>query len=459
MSFVNKYRITPLIISLLSFLLYFWFFYFQQRSEFITLFLVYAVLFAMFLRIIEHFKNNFKTLVFIALIFRLLCLVALPNLSQDFYRFIWDGRLLANGFNPYLITPLSFIESNPDLISQSTQLIAGMGQLSATNFSNYPPIHQFIFLLSGWISPNSILGSVVVMRLILILADVGVFYVGIKLLKHLKLPVHNIFLYILNPFIIIELTGNLHFEGVMIFFLIVGLYFLLQRKWIGAALAFGASISVKLIPLLILPVFLRWFTAEKPYRSNILKLVVFYSLIISMVMVSFLPFLNADLVDNYSKTIGLWFQSFEFNASIYYLARALGYYISGYNQIAIIGKIIAIVVLITILALSVFRKNHNSRTLLATLLFAFTIYFFTATTVHPWYIATLLILGVFTGYKFPLLWTFTIILSYLAYATSEVKESYFILMLEYIPVYVLFFWEVYKNQSNSYQLKKLHSKT
>lgn len=449
MSFVAKYKIIPFSLSFLSFLLYFWFFYFQQRSEFITLFLVYTVLFAMFLRLIEHLKNNLKALAFIALIFRLLCLVSLPNLSQDFYRFIWDGRLMANGFNPYLYTPQSFIASFPDLISQSNRLLEGMGQLSAANFSNYPPIHQFIFLVSAWLSPNSILGSVVVMRLIVMLADIGVFYVGVKLLKHLKLPVHSIFLYILNPFIIIELTGNLHFEGVMLFFLIVGIYLLIRQKWMGAALAFGASISVKLIPLLILPAFIRWFIKVKPHRDNIFKLIAFYSLIISLVIVSFLPFLNTDLVVNYSKTISLWFQSFEFNASIYYLARALGYYLSGYNQIAIIGKIIAIVVLIAVISISVFRKNHNSHTLLVTLLFAFSIYFFTATTVHPWYIATLLILGIFTGYKFPLLWTFTIMLSYLAYVTSEVQESTLVLILQYLPVYVLFFWEVYKKPIQS----------
>jgi alpha-1,6-mannosyltransferase len=457
-SFVAKYKIIPFSLSFLSFLLYFWFFYFQQRSEFLSLFLVYAVLFAMFLRLIEHFKNNIKTLALIALIFRLLCLVSLPNLSQDFYRFIWDGRLIANGFNPYLFTPQSFIASFPDLISQSNRLIEGMGQLSADNFSNYPPIHQFIFFVSAWLSPNSILGSVVVMRLIIMLADIGIFYVGVKLLEHLKLPVHSIFLYLLNPFIIIELTGNLHFEGVMLFFLIVGIYLLIRQKWMGAALAIGASISVKLIPLLMLPVFIRWFIKVKPHRVNIFKLIAFYSLIISVVIVSFLPFLNADLVVNYSKTIGLWFQSFEFNASIYYLARALGYYTSGYNQIAIIGKIIAIIVLIAVFSLSVFRKNYNYKTLLTTLLFAFSIYFFTATTVHPWYIATLLILGVFTGFKFPLLWSFTIILSYLAYATSEVQESYLILMLEYLPVYVLFFWEIYKNSfKHAQNIKTTHN--
>lgn len=171
-------------------------------------------------------------------------------------------------------------------------------------------------------------------------------------------------------------------------------------------------------------------------------------------MLSFLPFLNIDLVANYTKTIGLWFQTFEFNASIYYLMRALGYYMSGYNQLALIGKIIAIGMILTAFLLSVIRKNHDYKTLLTTLLFAFSIYFFTATTVHPWYIATLLILGVFTGYKFPLLWTFTIMLSYSAYATSGVRESNIILLLEYLPVYFLFFWEVYKNHSGRYRLKK-----
>lgn len=447
MSFVNKYKVTPFLLALLSFLLYFWFFYFQQRSEFVSLFLVYSVLFAMFLRIIEHFKNDIKTLAFIALSFRLLCLVALPNLSQDFYRFIWDGRLIANGFNPYLFSPLSFVELYPDLISQSNYLVMGMGELSATNFSNYPPLNQLIFSIAGWLSPNSILGSVVVMRLIIILADVGIFYVGVKLLEYLKLPVYTIFLYLLNPFVIIEFAGNLHFEGVMIFFFLLGLYLLSKQKWIGAGLAIGTSILVKLIPLLFLPVFLKWFVKNQPNRFNVSKLFGFYGVIILLVVLGFVPFLDSDLADNYSKTVGLWFQNFEFNASIYYLVRALGYYMSGFNQIAVIGKIIVIFMIVLVLALAFFRKNYDYKTLLITLLLAISVYFFTATTVHPWYIATVLILGIITGYKFPLLWTFTIVLSYLAYSNPEVKESPVILLLQYLPVYSLFIWEVIRNHS------------
>jgi chromate transport protein ChrA len=103
--------------------------------------------------------------------------------------------------------------------------------------------------------------------------------------------------------------------------------------------------------------------------------------------------------------------------------------------------------IVLVLALAFFRKNYDYKTLLTTLLLAISVYFFTATTVHPWYIATVLILGIITGYKFPLLWTFTIVLSYLAYSNPEVKESPVILLLQYLPVYSLFIWEVIRNHS------------
>jgi hypothetical protein len=65
-----------------------------------------------------------------------------------------------------------------------------------------------------------------------------------------------------------------------------------------------------------------------------------------------------------------------------------------------------------------------------------------ATTVHPWYLSTLLILSIFTKYKFPLVWSFIIILSYLAYANTENKENLLIIGLEYFIVYAFFTWEI-----------------
>jgi alpha-1,6-mannosyltransferase len=96
-----------------------------------------------------------------------------------------------------------------------------------------------------------------------------------------------------------------------------------------------------------------------------------------------------------------------------------------------------------------FRKNKTMPQLIAAMLLISAIYYFTSTTIHPWYLATLLILSVFTNYKFPLVWSFMIILSYLAYANSDNSENLWIIGLEYVIVYGVFIWEVFIKKSNS----------
>jgi len=76
------------------------------------------------------------------------------------------------------------------------------------------------------------------------------------------------------------------------------------------------------------------------------------------------------------------------------------------------------------------------------MLFVLSLYYFTATTVHPWYIATLLILSIFTRYKFVLVWSFVVMLSYVAYTHTNYTENLWLVALEYILVYGVFIWEV-----------------
>jgi hypothetical protein len=385
--------------------------------------------------------------------FRAVFILAIPNLSQDFYRFIWDGRMILEGFNPYLYTPESFIANGEFPVAQAQELYAGMGSLNGSHYSNYPPLNQLCFIMAGLFAGNNILGSAVVLRLIIIAADFGTLHFGKKLLEKLKLPAHNIFWYILNPFIIIELTGNLHFEGVMIFFLVWSLYLLHSGKWQLAAVMFACSVSIKLIPLLFLPLFYQWFTKRDASTAlSLTKLIGFYLIVIATTIVLFLPFYSSQFITNYAETVSLWFYNFEFNGSLYYIAREIGYLFRGYNEIAIIGTYTAIIVFLFVVAMTLLRKNTTMTQLITAMLFALSFYYFTATTVHPWYVATLLILSIFTKYKFPLVWSFVIILSYLAYlqiGKADKSENLWIIAIEYLIVYGFLIWELFIKKQKS----------
>ena len=436
-----KFNKIPLLLVLSGMLFYFSFAYDLARTDYTKLITLYVGLFFISYKIVQINKSNFKFLVAIAILFRLIFLLAIPNLSQDFYRFIWDGRMILEGLNPYLYTPESFLSIGEFPVEQAQELYTGMGSLNASHYTNYPPLNQLCFAIAGLFAGKNILGSVIVMRLIIIAADFGALYFGKKLLEKLKIPVHNIFWYILNPFLIIELTGNLHFEGVMIFFLVWSMYLLSIDKWKSAAIVLALSVSIKLIPLIFLPLFFQKLGFKKSFG--------FYIIIGLVTVLLFLPFYSSEFINNYTQTVALWFQNFEFNASLYYIAREIGYLFRGWNEIAIIGKIIPIIVLLFIVIITFFRKNKTTIELITAMLFVFSFYLFTTTTVHPWYIATLLILSIFTNYKFPLVWSFIIILSYLAYANGNNTENLWIIALEYLVVYGFLIWELFIKKQKS----------
>ena len=184
-------KITALVIGILSIILYFLWGYELARFEHKKLLLIYSLLFGGYYFVLKHSNTDDNWLNAFAVLFRLIFLFSLPTLSQDFYRFIWDGRLILEGLNPYLYTPNELIVSSPELFSEMNTLHNGMGRLSAKYFSNYPPIHQIPFILASLIFKKSIFGSVVVIRIILIIADLGILIYTKKLLKKLKLPTRS----------------------------------------------------------------------------------------------------------------------------------------------------------------------------------------------------------------------------------------------------------------------------
>ncbi|WP_394801748.1 mannosyltransferase [Tenacibaculum aquimarinum] len=449
MDFLNKNKGTLLII--LSTFLYFFFAYFLERTQFNTLFITWFFLFGCFYLLMKTEQLSFKYLAGIAIIFRLIFLFATPNLSQDFYRFIWDGRMLFNGFNPYLYLPETFIQQRNFPIPEAQELYYGMGELNGSHYTNYPPLNQLSFFIAALFAGKSIFWSAVVLRLQIIIADIGILYFGSKLLKNLNLNPKKIFWYMLNPFVIIELTGNLHFEPVMLFFLIWSLYKLQQQKWIFAGILLACSVTVKLIPLLFLPLFFQWFVKENKIKG-IQKLFGFYAIVITTSLLLFLPFYSLELIENYMNSVGLWFKNFEFNASIYYIFREIGYLFRGYNEIAFIGKALPILTILFLIYLSLFRRNNSFKSIITALLFGLSFYYFTTTTMHPWYLATLILLSVFTKYRFPIVWSLAVILSYQAYANIPWKENLWFVAIEYSVVYGFLIWELKSTSQRSIKI-------
>lgn len=449
--FLKNHKFSILLV--LTGIAFYWSFaYDLTRADFIRLISLYTGLFFISFKLIQLEKNNFWLLAGTAVLFRLVFIAATPNLSQDFYRFIWDGILILEGINPYLSVPNDLKEISTSLEFTQQKLIQGMGSLSAGNFTSYPPINQLLFAISAFLGGKSIVGSVIVMRCFLILADLGTLYFGRKLLLKLKLPTHQIFWFILNPFIIIELTGNLHFEGVMLFFLLWSIYLLHQKKWVWSAILIGISVSIKLLPLLVLPLLWNYFVKNRKTENsdipglNFKKLLGYYFIVGVTVLASFLPFLSSEFISNFSASIALWFQKFEFNASIYYTIRWIGFQLKGYNIIATAGKILPLVVILILTGLAFFRKNNSTQKLIGIMLLGVSAYFFLATTVHPWYISTPLLLSIFTRFRFALVWSFLVMLSYSAYTKNGFQENYWLIAVEYILVIGIFLLEIFKSK-------------
>ena len=85
---------------------------------------------------------------------RLLLIGMEPNLSEDIYRYIWDGQIFLNGGDPYLHVPSWY--------AQNGQWPAGTSQLlfsklnSPDYFSVYPPLALLFFRWVAWASDGSV---------------------------------------------------------------------------------------------------------------------------------------------------------------------------------------------------------------------------------------------------------------------------------------------------------------
>lgn len=367
----------------------------------------------------------------VAVLARLILLGAFPQLSDDVYRFIWDGRLITHGINPFAHVPAYYMEEGNRLPGLSSELFALLN--SQKTATVYPPVAQATFALGSWLFPDNIYGASVVMKLPLFFLEVGNLILMVKLLRRWGLPEKNALLYALNPMIIVEMTGNLHFEGAMIFFLLLSLWWLVNGRYWPSAVAFAFSVASKLLPLLFGFFLIR--------RLGGRRSIGYFALSGLVLLLLFSPLLSGALFSGMGSGLRLYFRNFEFNGGIYYLLKWAGYHFWGYHTMKYLGMALAACTFLGVTLVALRDRGQDWRSLPPLMLFAICLYLFLSPTVHPWYTALPLALAPFTRFRFPVLWTALASMTYINYSYPEYQVNYGVVAVEYVLVFSVLAWE------------------
>lgn len=380
-----------------------------------------------------------------SIFFRTVLLFSIPSLSDDFYRFVWDGRLLAAGYNPFAHVPSFYMQHAGSIPGIDAQLFNKLN--SKETFTIYPPIAQFIFWLSVKLSGHSIHGSIMAMKFVIFAFEMGTLWIFPKVARQFNIPPRSVLIYALNPLVVLELMGNVHHEGIMVFFLLVGMYSLARNSIAISGVAWSFSICSKLIPLMFLPLFPRYFGWKKS--------LIFWLITAVCTALLFAALLSGD-VRGLFTSLAYYFQRFEFNASIYYLVREVGYLTAGFNIIHFAGPVLGLAATIAILKIAFDSfpapvPKHVDTTFFIKMLWALFAWFLCTAILHPWYIITLLAISVFTPYRFTVVWTALIFLTYQGYSKDSFSENLWLVGLEYCVVigYLLYETVWRKNQNRS----------
>lgn len=410
--------------------------YYPSQSDFGLIAGLFIPSFLLYLYVSHQAEPKAQVLfwVGVGIAVRFILLFAFPNLSDDIYRFVWDGRLIVSGVNPFEQLPSHYLNANFSIPGINQALYNELN--SPDYFTIYPPVAQTVFAGAVSMAGDNLLVSSVVMKVFLLACEIGTMVIIPLILVQLSLPSKNVLWYALNPLVIIEVMGNLHFEGAMVFFFVLAFYLLLRNKLTYAAIAIGLSIASKLLPLMFLPTLLKRLKFKKTFIFSLICGII--------VLLLFAPLVSETFLNNFGNSLDLYFRKFEFNASIHFFIREISQATLGYNLILYTGPIFSILTVCFILFETFFRKNQRVENWMLTNLLVFTFYLIFAQTIHPWYVIMPVVMCLFTPYRFPILWSGLIMLTYVNYSGGEYHENLWVVLLEYLAVFGFMIWEFRK---------------
>ncbi len=377
--------------------------------EFIALMLVAGALYLAGVYVVQRYKCGPATLFVIlgaTVVFRLFFLPLTPTLSQDVFRYQWEGRVERAHLNPYAIYP-----AMPGLKwAQNPRHPIETGKTTPTV---YPPFSEVTF---SWVR------TVAGYKRLFTALDLATVALIMVLLAAARRPLQHVLIYAWNPAVLIAFSLSGHNDSLAILMLLAAFIFLIIGRRRTLSIMFLAlGFLSKLFPIFLLPAFLkrtRW-----PYAG----------IFGAVVILGYLPFLGASghLFQGLSDFAAKW----QGNDSLFRLFLAAG---NSTRQAQLVAGVLLLLLIVYVLksGMDIFQA---ALVVVAGLLFL-------SPNAFPWYFTWIVPFLCFCSSPGLLLVTVTCVLGYspvIVYsAGGSFANSPLMLVLEYLPVYILVGFEV-----------------
>jgi hypothetical protein len=417
-------------------------------------------------------RRTFPLILGLAILFRATLLFATPpTLSDDVYRYIWDGRLTNAGVNPYAYaveSPLLDRFDHHCCATIAAQAVRSSLRALVNNSwmaSPYLPAAQALFAAVYRLAPDSPLAFQVAAGLFDLLTG----WLVTDLLRRLGLPRARALIYLWNPLVVVEFAHGAHVDALMICLMMAALWSLVVARrretppTTFSVVALAAATLTKGLPALLLPVVAR--------RWGWRRTIVYAGLIIAVC----LPFalgagwgLTGPLDgEGLFGALRIYAAHWNYNGGIYHWLEVglSGYWMPGAVPPEVVGwgpiwaarPIVAVVLGLVLIA--VWRMSQRCDGDLALLRLAtvpLAAYLLLTTTVHPWYVTLIIPLlpfllpqegeaGRTSRFLPPLLYfSIAVPLSYITYLDpANLREYEFVRLVEYVPLYLLLVWSAW----------------
>lgn len=400
--------------------------------------------------------SRHRWLIFIiasAALLRIGALAAPVSLSDDVYRYAWDGQVFLSGYNPYAFTPARFNE----IFDGIAPHIENFDKLNSPYYGTvYPPLAQITFAtgaLLAELTPLSIERSI---RLLFLLADLLTILLLAKSLEKLgKNRVIALF-YAWNPFIFWEFVAGGHSEALLLPGLLLFIHAVISNKTATKiGLFLGLAALLKPTVLVISPVIAVYLLRKRNFFAAAITAVVSAA----TVATGYALFWDYELLPSHLDSFALYAKTFSFNAPIFYILQYLAGYQEGVTP-PVQHLLTPWLNLITIAIIAIAAITQNGRStnrLILGFTAALAAHLFLSPVFHPWYLTPVLLCALLTNKKFYapiLIFSLLVPLSYLFYIPNlSQNEKILIMALQFIPLSLLFMLSPAKTTFN----KAIHS--